>query len=187
MSAPIFTLANQLTLLRMVLTPVLVVLIVTHELTWALTVFVVAGVTDLLDGVIARRGHQLTRLGAMLDPVADKLLMGSSYIALTWTSGLYLKIPVWLTIITLSRDAMIVISVAIVYLALGHREFTPTFLGKASTAVQVLTAGVVLLLNCVSEAPRVVGYLFVTTATLTIASALHYVYLASDRTPQAAA
>src|SRR5882762_10056293 len=102
MSGPIFTVANQLTLLRMALTPVLVVLIASRQLTWALVVFVTAGITDLLDGVIARRGHQLTKLGAMLDPVADKLLLGSCYVALTWSGGLFVRIPVWLTIVTLS-------------------------------------------------------------------------------------
>jgi cardiolipin synthase len=179
MSGPIFTVANQLTLLRMALTPVLVVLIASRQLTWALVVFVTAGVTDLLDGVIARRGHQLTKLGAMLDPVADKLLLGSCYVALTWTGGLFLRIPVWLTIVTLSRDAMIVISVAIVNLALGPRVFAPSLLGKFSTASQILTAGIVLLFNCLNEAPRAIHYVFVATATLSIASALHYVYMGS--------
>src|SRR5262245_7959090 len=107
MSAPIFTVANQLTLLRMALTPVLVVLIVSAQLTWALVGFVVAGVTDLLDGLMARRPGGRTHLGAMLDPVADKLLLTSCYVALTWSSELYLRIPVWLTIVTLSRDVMI--------------------------------------------------------------------------------
>lgn len=179
MAGPIFTIANQLTLLRMALTPVLVVLIVSRQLTWALIVFVTAGITDLLDGVIARRGHQLTKLGAMLDPVADKLLLGSCYVALTWTSGLLVRIPVWLTIITLSRDAMIVVSVAVVNLALGPRVFAPSLLGKFSTASQILTAGIVLLLNCLSDAPRATSYLFVATAALTITSALHYVYMGS--------
>jgi cardiolipin synthase (CMP-forming) len=181
MSGPIFTVANQLTLLRMALTPVLVVFIVSHQLTWALVIFVIAGVTDLLDGVIARRGHQLTQLGAMLDPVADKILLGSCYVALTWTSGLYLRIPTWLTIVTLSRDATIVVVVALVHLTMGHRPFPPSLLGKLSTVSQVATAGIVLLLNCVAEVPSAVTYLFDATAALTVASALHYVYLASTQ------
>jgi cardiolipin synthase (CMP-forming) len=179
MSGPIFTIANQLTLLRLALTPVLVVLIVSHQLNWALVVFVVAGVTDLLDGLIARRGHQLTKLGAMLDPVADKLLLGSCYVALTWTSGLHLHIPAWLTIVALSRDATIIVVVAVVHLTMGHRSFPPSMLGKLTTVSQVATAGIVLLLNCVGEAPRVVEYIFDVTAVLTVASALHYVYAAS--------
>jgi cardiolipin synthase (CMP-forming) len=179
MSGPIFTVANQLTLLRMALTPVLIVLVMSRQLVWALVVFVVAGVTDLLDGVIARRGHQLTRLGAMLDPVADKILLGSCYVALTWTGDLHLRLPVWLTIVILSRDAIIMVSVAVVNLTLGQRVFPPSFLGKLSTVSQVVTAGVVLLLNCLGEAPGAVTYLFGLTGGLTIASAFHYVYLAS--------
>jgi cardiolipin synthase len=163
----------------MALTPVLVVLVVTRELTWAFVVFVIAGVTDVLDGLIARRGHQRTELGALLDPVADKLLLGACYVALTWTTGLHTKIPVWLTVITLSRDVMIVISVAIVNITFGHRVFPPSLLGKLSTASQVLTAGVVLLVNCLRESPDELVYLFVATAVLTIVSALHYVYAGS--------
>jgi cardiolipin synthase (CMP-forming) len=185
MSQPIFTIANQLTLLRMALTPILVLLIVSQEPTWALVVFVVAGVTDLLDGFIARRGHQQTKLGAMLDPLADKLLLGSSYVALTWSSGLQQRLPVWLTIITLGRDLIIVASVAVVNLSLGHRVFYPSLLGKLSTASQIVTAGVVLIVNCVGETHRVVQYLFILTAGVTIASALHYVFMASARGPEA--
>ena len=181
MSAPIFTVANQLTLLRMALTPVLVVLIVSSQHTWALAVFVLAGVTDALDGLMARRGGQPTKLGAILDPVADKLLLTSCYVALTWSSGLALRIPVWLTIVTLSRDVIIVVSVAVVNFALGQRIFFPSVLGKLSTVSQILTAGVVLLLNCLEEAPFAVRYLFGATAGLTIASALHYAYLGSAR------
>lgn len=181
MSGPIFTVANQLTLLRMALTPVLVVLIVSGEMVWALVVFVVAGITDVLDGLMARRASQRTKLGAMLDPVADKLLLGSCYVALTWASGLYLRIPLWLTIVTLSRDLIIVVSVAIVNLTMGHRVFYPSFLGKLSTLSQIATAGIVLLLNCLTETPRAVTYLFAATAALTILSALHYVYLGSSR------
>jgi len=181
MSGPIFTVANQLTLLRMALTPVLVVLIVSGPLPWALVVFVVAGVTDILDGVIARRGDQRTKLGAMLDPVADKLLLTSCYVALTWGSDLVLRIPLWLTIVTLSRDVMIVVSVAVVNFTLGQRIFYPSLLGKLSTASQIATAGVVLLLNCLNETPVFMTYVFGLTAALTIASALHYAYLGSAR------
>jgi cardiolipin synthase len=179
MSGPIFTLANQLTLLRMALTPVLIVLIASDQVVWAFIVFVTAGITDLLDGVIARRGHQLTTLGAMLDPVADKLLLGSCYVALTWTSGLFVHIPVWLTVIILSRDAIIVTTVVIVNLTIGQRVFPPSALGKLCTGSQVVTAGLVLLLNCVREAPAMMTYVFGATAVLTVVSALHYVYIAS--------
>jgi len=187
MSTPVLTVANQLTILRMTLAPFLVVLVLSREFTWALVVFVVAGVTDVLDGLIARLGHQRTTLGAMLDPVADKILLSSSFVALTWGPDLHLRIPMWLTVIGLSRDAIILVSVAIINLTLGRRVFFPSVLGKLSTLCQLLTVGVVLLLNALSDDFPPVKYLFQASLALTVASALHYVYLASvRRTPPAA-
>jgi cardiolipin synthase len=183
MPSPILTVANQLTLLRMALVPLLVTLIVYHEMTWALVVFVVAAVTDLMDGLIARLGHQQTSLGMMLDPLADKIMLTSSFVALTWTSGLKVGIPAWLTIVTLSRDLIILVTVAVITLAVGRRMFPPSLLGKCATASQVLTAGTVILLNALTETLGALRYLFLLTAALTVASALHYVYLASVSRP----
>lgn len=179
MSAPLLTLANQLTMLRMGLAPLLVVLVIYRELQWALAVFVVAGLTDLFDGYAARHGSQQTTLGAMLDPVADKILLSSSFLALTWSRGLPLNIPVWLTVITLSRDAIIVVSVAIINLTVGRRVFFPSLLGKLSTASQIVTVGVVLLVNALGRSHPAVDAIFGLAAALTVLSALHYVYLAS--------
>jgi cardiolipin synthase (CMP-forming) len=183
MSTPIFTIANQLTILRMALAPLLVILVLVRQLQWALVVFVVAGVTDLLDGIIARVGRQQTTLGAMLDPVADKVLLSSSFVALTWASGLRQPIPLWLTVVTLSRDAIILVSVTIVNLTLGRRVFYPSLLGKLCTGSQLLTVGVVLLVNALETLFPAVRYLFVITLLLTVASAFHYVYVASVRGP----
>ncbi len=135
------TVANQLTLLRIALVPALVALVLSHRFGWALAVFVLAGITDLLDGLIARLGHQRTALGAMLDPVADKLLLGSSYVALTWASNLPCSIPAWLTLTILTRDVIIVIAVVLVNLFVGRRVFLPSFLGKLNTAVQLVYRG----------------------------------------------
>jgi cardiolipin synthase (CMP-forming) len=183
MSTPILTVANQLTILRMCLAPLLVALIVSRSFTWALVVFVVAGVTDLLDGLVARLGHQKTTLGAVLDPMADKILLASSFVALTWGSGLSVSVPAWLTVVVLIRDATILVSVAAINLALGRRVFYPTLLGKRSTASQLATAGVVLLLNALGEPYPPVAHLFRATLFLTVASALHYTYLASSKAP----
>jgi len=183
MSTQVLTVANQLTILRMALAPLLVVLVLSREMQWALVVFVVAGATDLLDGLIARLGHQKTTLGAMLDPVADKILMTASFVALTWTPDLVLRIPVWLTVTTLSRDAIIIVSVAIINLTHGRRVFYPSLLGKLSTLSQVVTAGVVLLLNALGVSPEWTIHLFRATLALTVTSALHYVYLASAHPP----
>ena len=183
MSTPIFTIANQLTILRMALAPLLVILVLARQLQWALVVFVVAGATDLLDGLIARMGDQRTTLGAMLDPVADKILLSASFVALTWAPGLAHPIPLWLTVVTLSRDAIILVSVTIVNLTLGRRVFYPSPLGKLCTGSQLLTVGVVLLVNAVDSPYPGVWYLFVLTLILTVASAVHYVYVASTRGP----
>jgi cardiolipin synthase len=181
MSQPLLTVANQLTLLRMGLAPLLVVLVLSGERIWALIVFVVAGLTDLLDGLIARLGRQQTTLGAMLDPVADKILLSSSFVALTWTSGLEVTIPPWLTVTTLSRDAIILASVAIINLTVERRVFYPSLLGKLSTGSQLVTVAVVLLVNAMrTDFPALQG-LFWLTLVLTVASALHYVYVASVR------
>jgi len=181
MAAPVLNLANQLTLLRMGLAPLLVILVLSRELRWALAVFVVAGVTDLLDGLIARLGHQQTTLGAMLDPVADKVLLTSAFVALTWSSHLRVSIPPWLTIVILSRDAIILASVAIVNLTIGRRVFYPSFLGKLSTASQLVTVGVVLLLNAFTVALPWLGWLFRLTLVMSVGSALHYLYSSSAR------
>jgi len=125
MAEPIFTVANQLTMLRMALVPLFVLLTLGSEFTWALVVFVVAGLTDALDGYVARHANQSTRLGAMLDPVADKLLAGSAYVVLTWSSVVHCTLPVWLTITLLFRDAMILVGVVVVNLTVGPREFSP--------------------------------------------------------------
>src|SRR2546430_6345527 len=130
-SEPVLTIANQLTLLRMLLIPAFIVLIVEGELGWALAVFALAGVTDALDGVIARWSRQRTTLGAWLDPMADKLMLVSAFVVLTLPNlGLTNKLPLWLTALVISRDVGIVITVAIVNLAVGRRECKPAIFGK---------------------------------------------------------
>ena len=183
MSAPILNAANQLTLLRMALAPLLVVLVLQRRMGWALGVFMVAALTDALDGLIARLGGQQTTLGAMLDPVADKVLMTSSFIVLTWAGGLVVAIPMWLTVVILSRDAIIIVSVAIVNLTVGRRIFYPSMLGKLSTVSQLVTVGLVLLANAVARPAPALRYVFAVTLAITVSSALHYVYLASTRGP----
>ncbi len=178
MSEAVFTVANLLTVLRMGMTPFLVILVMQGQFMWALVVFVTAGVTDMLDGLIARRTAQLTRLGAVLDPIADKLLLSSSFIVLTWSSGLVVSVPTWLTVLTLSRDLLILISAMAIVMTLGARVFYPSWLGKLTTAAQLVTVGVVLLLNSQGQSVPGVGYMFLVTGVLTVASGIHYVFLA---------
>jgi cardiolipin synthase len=179
LSEPILTVPNQLTILRMTLAPFLVVLVLQQEFTWALVLFVVAGITDLLDGFIARRGHQKTTLGTVMDPIADKILLSASFIVLTWSAQLTARIPAWLTVLSLSRDVLILLTAALINLTSGWRIFLPTLLGKLSTALQLLTVGVVLLLNALGAQWRWIEWLFRAVLLAILASALHYLYLAS--------
>lgn len=179
MSEPVLTIANVLTLLRMGLAPFLVILLIQGRFNWALVVLVLAGLTDLFDGMFARRAGSHTTLGAMLDPVADKILLSASFISLTWGNHLVAAIPKWLTVLVLSRDAIIVVSVLIINLTVGRRIFYPSFLGKSSTICQIVTVGVVMLCNALSSAPPFLLFVYLLTGALTVASALHYVYLAA--------
>lgn len=184
MAEPIFTVANQLTMLRMALVPAFVLLTLGREFAWALVVFVVAAVTDALDGYVARHAHQSTRLGAMLDPVADKLLTGSAYVLLTWSSVVHCAIPAWLTVTLLFRDAMIVVGVVVVSLTVGPREFPPSRLGKISTAFNLTAGAVVLAANATGDCPASLRWLFLATLALLLASTAHYIYQASEHPPR---
>ncbi len=184
MAEPIFTVANQLTMLRMALVPLLVLLALGREFTWALVVFVVAGLTDALDGYIARHGHQMTQLGATLDPIADKIVVGSTYAVLTWSSAVSCPMPLWLTVTLLFRDTMLVIGVLAVNLTVGPRVFLPSRLGKASSALNMVTGGAALAVNAAGECPPAIGWLYVVTLAVLIASTAQYVYRASERPPK---
>jgi len=128
-------LANWLTTLRILLIPVFVTLLVYRRPGWAFLVFCVASLTDMLDGYIARRRGTQTRLGAFLDPVADKLLMTSAFVTLT-----YLKvIPFWIAAVVVSRDLILSVGVVVIHVAGGTVHPSPSWLGKASTLCQVAT------------------------------------------------
>ena len=176
-TGPVFTIANQLTLLRMLLIPAFVLLVVYGRFGWALVVFIVAGVTDALDGIIARMPGQQSELGAWLDPVADKLLLVTTFIVLTLPNiGLVNRIPIWLTVIVISRDIGIVLTVAIVNLASGPRTFRPSQLGKAATAWFILTCVVVMFYNWLGVESRVVDFFVWSSLAITIASGVDYVW-----------
>jgi cardiolipin synthase len=173
----IFTLANQLTLLRMLLIPAFVLLVVYGYLGWALVVFALAGITDALDGLIARVTHQKTDLGAWLDPAADKLLLVTTFVVLTLPNiGLANRIPIWLTILIISRDVGIVLTVAIVGLAIGPRTFKPSLLGKAATALFILTCVVVMSFNYLGTTSWIVDAFIWASLATTLASGIDYVF-----------
>ena len=169
--------ANQLTLLRMFLIPAFVILVVYGYLGWALIVFGVAGLTDGLDGLIARRSGQKTALGAWLDPMADKLLLVSTFVVLTVPGlGLENRLPLWLTVLVISRDVVIVVTVAVINLAMGPRTFKPTIYGKTATAIYILTAVVAMLFNYLGYHSPVFDLFVYASLVITLVSGLHYVW-----------
>ena len=173
------TFANQLTLLRMLLIPVFAILLVYGQVGGALAVFIVASVTDMLDGYFARRSGQPTTLGAWLDPVADKLLLLTMFIVLTLPlPHLTHRIPLWLTVVVFSRDLGIVLTVSIVNLALGPRTFYPSIWGKLATATFVATGVITLFFNWLGTPSVVPDMFFVASAVITVFSALHYLLTA---------
>jgi cardiolipin synthase len=176
-TSAVLTAANQLTLLRMLLIPAFVLLVVYGLFGWALVVFSIAGLTDALDGLIARAAGQKTSLGAWLDPAADKLLLVTTFIVLTLPGiGLVNRIPIWLTVLIISRDVGIVLTVAIVNLAVGPRTFRPSTLGKAATAVFIVTCVVVMYFNYLGRPSPVVDTFIWASLAITLASGVDYIW-----------
>lgn len=168
--------ANQLTLLRMLLIPAFAILVIYGYMGIALLVFVTAGVTDALDGLIARRSGQKTTLGAWLDPMADKLLLATMFVVLTLPlPHLTNRLPLWLTVLVISRDVGIVATVAIVNLAVGRRTFTPSVYGKITTAVYIVTGVFTLLANWIGRHLMAVDLLIYGSLAMTLVSGLHYI------------
>jgi cardiolipin synthase len=177
----VLTAANQLTLLRLLLVPVFALFMLYGRPGWALITFVVAGVTDALDGLAARRSGPTT-LGAWLDPMADKLLLATMFIMLTLPGmGLVARIPLWLTVLVLSRDVAIVLTVAIFNLAVEQRTFRPSPLGKVATATYVVTGVVTLYANFNHAALPLVPVCIYLTLAITLLSGFEYLYRMTRR------
>ena len=171
------TLANQLTLLRMLLIPAFVILVVYGHLGWALFVFATAGLTDALDGLIARRSGEQSNLGAWLDPMADKLLLVTTFVVLTLPGlGLANPLPIWLTVLIISRDVVIVLTVAIINLAIGPHTFRPSIYGKVATATYIVTAACAMFFNYLGYHSVVVDVGVYASLVITLVSALHYIW-----------
>jgi len=167
--------ANQLTLLRMFLIPAFAILVIYGYLGWALCVFMIAGVTDALDGLIARWSDQRTSLGAWLDPMADKLLLVSMFVMLTLPDiGSVNRLPLWFTVLVISRDVAIVATVAVVNLAIGHRTFRPSMYGKVATALFIVTGIAALYFNYLEQRSSLVQGLIYASTVITFVSAADY-------------
>ena len=171
----VMTSANQLTVLRMAFVPLFILLVVYGHSGGALAVFVLAGITDGLDGLIARKLNQKTPLGAFLDPIADKLLLVSAFVVFSLTTlDLTIRIPLWLTITVISRDVLLVISVLIINLTVGRRLFYPSIFGKATTAVQLTMVLTILVSNYREVRVPFFDILLYATLLLTVLSGLGY-------------
>jgi len=169
------TAANQLTILRMLLIPAFVIMLMYGYRGWALVTFFAAGVTDLLDGLIARATGQKTTLGAWLDPMADKLLLVTMFVMLTLPDiGSANRLPLWFTVLVISRDVAIVLTVAVVNLAIGPRTFRPSVFGKLATATYIVTGIAALYFNYVGQPSSVVTILIYASLAITFVSAGHY-------------
>ena len=169
------TYANQLTILRMAFVPVFLILVAYGHPQGSLAVFVAAGLTDLLDGFIARNFGQNSTLGELLDPIADKFLLVSSFLALTVQKEVFeLRIPLWLTITAISRDVLLLSGGLAIRLTLGKHRFPPSIFGKATTVLQLLTVFTVLLSSLVTGLGSFFDLVAIAALAATIASGLHY-------------
>lgn len=171
--------ANQITILRLVFIPLFAILEVSQSYSWALAILVGAALSDVVDGLLARTLHEESPLGIALDPIADKLLLGTAFVVLAFRDVL----PWWLTIVVLSRDVAIIITALLISLVVGFRPFRPTLLGKLSTVCQVVTVFAAVLHQV--RAPFVTS-LFVEICTylaavFTVASGTHYLVVVQKR------
>jgi len=164
---------NILTLVRILLTPVFVILLLRDLFPMALLVFAIAGISDGLDGLIARYMNQRTPLGAYLDPAADKLLLISSFVALA-VLGI---IPPWVTVIVIARDVIILLGLAIFTLTEKKYEISPTLVSKCTTTAQIVTVLVTLYDPTHMKLAMLYPVLLWCTAILTTLSGLHYIFI----------
>lgn len=143
-----------------------------------LIIFLISGLSDLFDGLVARKLKQKTKLGAMLDPIADKLLLVTSFVLLTFAnSAATVTIPLWLTVLVFSRDIILVAGAVAIALTTGFTKFDPSIYGKASTMVQIACVLAVLLANYFRWPQDYLEWLFYLTFAITLISGLHYGYI----------
>jgi cardiolipin synthase len=172
-----WTLPNFITLLRLAALPFFLYAISINRFGIALLLFVAAGVSDGIDGYLARRFDMKSALGAYLDPIADKLLLMSSYLFLSIPSfPAAVKVPVWLAFLVISRDVLLLTVALLLILSGSRRRFPPTWLGKVTTVTLIITVLFVLCANLWSWPRFVVLIAFGAAATVTMLSGFDYVY-----------
>jgi cardiolipin synthase (CMP-forming) len=175
----IWTVPNQITFLRLGIIPFFIILISYEQYRWALLVLVLAGLSDGVDGLLARKLHQRSALGAYLDPLADKLLLSSSFLILAFKG----KIAWWLAIIVLGRDLLILVVAAVIILIQGYRPFPPSLLGKATTFFQIVLVFVVVFEAAYTNPLLITaGHILIyAVPILTITSGFHYSFAMATR------
>jgi cardiolipin synthase (CMP-forming) len=186
MSSRIVTVPNLLTVFRMVLIPVFVSLLFYQRFILALTVFVLAGITDGLDGLLARRFNQKSQLGTILDPIADKLMLVTAFVVLSLRAVFpqplppHLPVPFWVTVAVISRDVFILVGAAAINIVTGFRGFRPSMLGKINTTVQIIAIAAIMF---AASVPYGTGYylptIYTTVFAFAVLSGAHYVFFVS--------
>ncbi len=176
-----FTIPNGITLLRLAAIPFFALAVVSANHQLALIIFVAAGVSDAVDGVLARHLGMRSLLGAYLDPIADKALLVTAYVVLTWPNPGVVTIPLWLTVLALLRDLLIVLVALIMYLAADVRSFPPSLWGKVTTFAHIVTIGMVLLANVILVPEPVLLGCFYGALGLTVLSGVDYIRRAATQ------
>lgn len=166
------TLANRLTILRILMVPLITVALLYRQVEIGLTLFLLAGITDGLDGFVARRRRQKTTLGMVLDPLADKLLLTSTTVVLT----ILKELPRWFTVIIVSRDVILIGGAVILYMFLGKMSLPPSRLGKTTTGFQIATVLLAMIDNLFPSLRSAVLPMTVITMLLTASSGVDYVF-----------
>jgi cardiolipin synthase len=186
MSSRIITVPNLLTVFRMVLIPVFVSLLFYQRFILALAIFVFAGVTDGLDGLLARRFNQKSQLGTILDPIADKLMLVTSFVVLSMRSVFpqplpsHLPVPFWVTVAVISRDVFILVGAAAINIVTGFRGFRPSMLGKINTTVQIFAiAAIIFAASVPSGSGWYLPTIYTTVFAFSVLSGAHYVFFVS--------
>lgn len=182
----ILTVANLLTVVRLVLIPVFVTAVYYKNFRWALAIFFISALTDGLDGLAARALNQKTQLGAILDPMADKLLLVTAFVVLSLPRfTITPPIPFWLTAATISRDVFIVLGALVINMVTGFSRFRPSFPGKANTVVQLTTIIFFLAANAFDALTQYLPLAYWLTFGMAIFSGLHYIFHANKLMNQA--
>jgi len=169
----LLTAPNQITLLRLIFIPFVIITVLDDNWPWALGLLIAAGLSDALDGLLARTLHQQTLLGQYLDPLADKLLLSSLFLVLSVVK----KIPWKYTVLVFSRDVCIVATAVVLYATVGFRDFRPSIFGKINTVCQIAAVFFVILAQVVpvSSVLLLEKVFLYATFIFTLVSGIHYI------------